>query len=85
MSPRKIENAVRDFLALELFGSKISGSFGLDDSLFETGLIDSMAVVKTVAFCEEHFGVEIPDAELMPENFETARSIAAMVMRQQRY
>ncbi|HUA36689.1 MAG TPA: phosphopantetheine-binding protein [Candidatus Binataceae bacterium] len=82
MNREAIENAVKDFLLLDLFASKIVGTIGTDDSLFELGLIDSMAVVKTVAFCEESFGVEIPDAELMPENFETVRSIVSMVLRQ---
>ncbi len=84
MNRDAIENAVREFLLQDLFASNIVGAIGLEESLFELGLIDSIAVVKTVAFCEESFGVEIPDAELMPENFETIRSISAMVMRQQR-
>lgn len=82
MNRDAIENAVRKFLLHDLFASNIVSAIGLEDSLFELGLIDSMAVVKTVAFCEESFGVEIPDAELIPENFETISSIAAMVLRQ---
>jgi acyl carrier protein len=81
MTRAEIERAVRDFMLTDLFAAKIAGSLGIEESLFGLGLIDSMAVVKTVAFCEESFGVEIPDSELMPENFETVRSIAAMVLR----
>ena len=81
MSPERIELAVRDFLMFDLFAAKLVKSLGPDDSLFELGLLDSMAVLKMVAFCERNFQVEIPDAELLPENFETVRSIAALVLR----
>ncbi len=46
-----------------------------DESLFETGVIDSLGVLKLVSFLEERFGVQIQDEELIPENFETVNKI----------
>ena len=42
-----------------------------DESLFDRGIIDSLGVLKLVAFLEEQYGVCVDDEELIPENFET--------------
>ena len=81
MTREAIESAIREFLSHDLFGARLAGTLAVDDLLFELDLIDSIAVVKTITFCEETFDVPVPDEELMPENFETISSIAAMVMR----
>jgi acyl carrier protein len=79
MSP--IETTLRDFLVYEVFAEKLAGPLKPDDSLFELGVIDSLAVVKTIAYCEEQFEIEIPDEELIPENFVTVRAIAELIER----
>jgi acyl carrier protein len=50
-----------------------------DESLLESGLLDSMAIVKLVGFIEERFGVQLGDDEFDPDHFETLTTIAAMV------
>lgn len=50
-----------------------------DDQLLESGLIDSMELMRLVMFIEEHFGVSVPDDRVLQANFETVRAIAAMV------
>jgi acyl carrier protein len=54
---------------------------GVDDSLLERGLLDSMALVKLIAFLEERFGVELSDEEFDPEHFETLQAIAELIER----
>jgi acyl carrier protein len=81
MSASTIESTLCDFLVDEVFAEKLAGPLAPDDSLFELGVIDSLAVVKTIAYCEEQFDIEIPDEELVPENFETVRAIADLVER----
>ena len=81
MSANPIEAALCDFLVYEVFAEKLGGPLKPDDSLFELGLIDSLAVVKTIAYCEEQFEIEIPDEELIPENFLTVRAIAELIER----
>ncbi len=49
------------------------------DSLLEKGLLDSMALVKLIAFIEERFGVPLSDDEFDPDNFETIDAIAALI------
>jgi|HubBroStandDraft_1064217.scaffolds.fasta_scaffold78474_2 acyl carrier protein len=81
MSINAIESVLCDFLVSEVFAEKLQGTLEPEDSLFELGVIDSLAVVKTVAFCEEQFQIEIPDEDLVPDNFETVRAIAEMIER----
>jgi acyl carrier protein len=50
-----------------------------DTSLLEAGLIDSTGVLELVAFLEEKYSIDIADADIIPENLDSIRSIAAFV------
>ncbi len=50
-----------------------------DYPLLEKGVLDSMGIIQVVAFLEDEFGIEVDDAELVPENFETIGSIAELI------
>jgi acyl carrier protein len=52
-----------------------------DDSLLDSGLIDSTGIFELVAFLEDTFAVKVEDEEIVPEHFETAAQIAAFVDR----
>lgn len=54
---------------------------GEEESLLEAGVLDSMAIVKLIAFLEERFGVTLTDEEFDPENFETLKAIDGLVER----
>jgi acyl carrier protein len=75
------EAAIRTFLIEDVFYDRDLQSLGPDDSLLEKGLLDSLSILKTVTFCEEQFGIAIPDAEVLPDHFESVRAIAALVER----
>ncbi len=49
------------------------------DSLIETGVIDSLGIMKLVEHLEGAFGIKITDDELLPENFEDLDTIAELV------
>jgi acyl carrier protein len=53
----------------------------VDEPLLERGLLDSLAILRTVTFCEEQFGITIPDEEVLPDNFQSVRAIAELVER----
>ena len=52
-----------------------------DESLFGSGLLDSFAVTPLMLFLEDHFGIEIPAADVTLEDFDTLERIAALVRR----
>jgi len=76
-----IEQAVHDFLIEDVFAGSDVDSLRPDDSLFDLELLDSIAIIKTVTFCEETFGILIPDEDVLPEHFESVRAIAKLVVR----
>jgi acyl carrier protein len=59
-------------------------SVGPDDSLLDSGLIDSTGIFELVAFLEDTFGVKVEDEEIVPEHFETAAQIAGFVERKKK-
>ena len=46
-----------------------------DESLFDSGLLDSFALTDLVAGLEKAFGLTIPDADLNPRKFDTIERI----------
>ncbi len=46
-----------------------------DESLFESGLLDSFALADLVAALETEFGVKIPDSALRPRVFDSVARI----------
>lgn len=47
--------------------------------LLETGLLDSFDIVTIVAQIDEEFGVVLPPEALIPENFETVKSLYRLI------
>ena len=46
-----------------------------DESLFESGFLDSFALVDLVSGLEKEFGIKIPDADLIPQRFDSISRI----------
>jgi acyl carrier protein len=46
-------------------------------SLFDSGVIDSFALMELVSSLEESLGVRVPDSDLTPRKFESIARIAA--------
>jgi len=62
---------------------KYAAEVAENESLFERGCLDSMALLELLGFIEERMGVRVPDSEVLPENFETIANIDALVKRLQ--
>ena len=54
---------------------------GDDDSLLDSGIVDSTGVLEVIAFLEETFGMRVEDAEILPENLDSIARIEAFVTR----
>lgn len=58
------------------------GSLSHEQSLLESGAIDSVGIFELVTFLENEFGLSIDDEHIVPANFETVTAIAAFVADQ---
>lgn len=48
-----------------------------DESLFESGLLDSFALPDLVSAIEQAFSIKVPDADLNPRKFDSISRIEA--------
>lgn len=57
--------------------------FTKEKNLVRDHILDSLSLIMIVPDMEEAFGIEITPVELVPENFESADKIYAMITRLQ--
>lgn len=72
---------IRDFISTNFVMGNLGSDLGADDSLMEAGLVDSTGVLELTAFLEEEFGIQVADAELIPENLDTISNIVNYIAR----
>ena len=54
---------------------KIPGKPGEEESLFESGYLDSFALTDLIAALESGFGIQVPDSDLNPRKFDSIARI----------
>jgi acyl carrier protein len=73
-----VQQELRDYIVDNiLFGD--GEKLDEDVSLQKAGILDSTGFLEIITFMEERFAIEIADVEVVPENFDTLRRIAAFV------
>jgi acyl carrier protein len=74
-----IRNAVRDYILQEFLPDEDPSALSSDTELITSGVLDSLATMKLVAFLEERFGIEIAPYETDVDYLNTIDSISALV------
>jgi len=54
---------------------------GPDESLFDSGFLDSFALPDLISELEREFGIKIPDSDLNPRKFESISKIQTYIER----
>lgn len=76
----ELARQVRAFL-VDTFLLGDDDGFGNDESLLDSGIVDSTGVMEVVAFLEESFGIAIDDDELVADNLDSVERLAAFADR----
>jgi acyl carrier protein len=71
-----IENTVREFIG-ENFLFRADAQVADDQSLLETGVMDSTGVLELIAFLEQTYGITVADEEIVPENLDSINSMTS--------
>lgn len=71
--------SVRKHITDQFLGRAGVDQVGDDDPLLDSGIIDSMGIVRLVSLLEAEFDIEVEDDEILPEHFETMASITDFV------
>ncbi len=50
-------------------------------SLLQLGILDSTGVLELITFIEDSFGIKVEEQEMLPENLDSLKGIAAYVAR----
>ncbi|MCI9175437.1 MAG: acyl carrier protein [Lachnospiraceae bacterium] len=51
------------------------------ETLIDDGILDSFAILSIVSELQDEFGITITPADIIPENFNSAKALFAMVER----
>lgn len=78
-----MEAVINDFISRELVQDASVLPLGNDTSLLETGILDSLSLLRLVVYIQERFGIAVDDVDLVPENFDTVDAICAYLRSRQ--
>ena len=78
-----IEAKIREFVARDILFSEAGYPHPDDASFLQAGVIDSLGVVELVTFASGQFGVEVAQADVTPQNFDSVERLAAFIRGKQ--
>lgn len=81
MSDSEILAKLRRYLDENYLYMRPAFELSEDDSLFETGVIDSMGVMELIMVLERDFDLSVGDDEITEENLGSLRAITSFVVR----
>ena len=71
-----MQETLINYIKKELAGDP-GVALSAEDDLLNSGLIDSMGIMRLIAFIEEEFEVAIPPQDMVIDNFISVNAIAA--------
>ena len=71
----EIQSTIIDFIKENFIMGRSDTIIDVEESLIESGIMDSTGVLELVEFLEATFNIQIEDEELVPENLETVKNI----------
>ena len=76
---------LRTFIVDNFLFGDASGRFTFtdDDSFQQRGIVDSTGILELVCHLQERYGIDIDDAELVPDNLDSVTKVARFVERKQ--
>ncbi len=74
---------ITDFVVQEFLPDVTSSELGADYDLLAGGVIDSLGLLKVIAWLEERFELDVDDVELAPDSFRTVAAMSDFVERAQ--
>jgi acyl carrier protein len=79
-TPGELIAKVRAYV-LSNFPVADSGAVTNVASLMELGIVDSTGLLEVFEWLRDEFAIEVADAEMVPDNFDSIESIAAYIGR----
>jgi acyl carrier protein len=75
----EVEKQIAGYIAENILFSRNGYPYANDASFLENGIIDSMNVLELVMFVEEKFKIKVDDGDIVPDNFDSVKNLAAYI------
>jgi acyl carrier protein len=76
---QSLQKQIVEFITSNFLFDDSKNLLGNEDSLLESGVIDSTGVLELVSFIEETYGFKIEDEEIIPENLDSISNITTYI------
>jgi acyl carrier protein len=77
MTKGSMEDLLREFLEQEILDDLEGESIGRDEDLLQSGLVDSIGMVRLAGFIEERFNYKVPPEDFILENFQSVAALCS--------
>ena len=77
---QQVKSELRDFVSTNYLFGDLSRIPHDDDSLLESGILDSTGVLELIEFLEDQFGIEVSDTETVPDNLGSISGLTRFVL-----
>lgn len=76
-----LKDQIREFIQVQLAEPKGITTFTDDESLMESGVVDSLGIFRLVSFLEEDLRVRVGDDEINADTLKSVNTIEELVLR----
>lgn len=83
MEENQIRAELTNFIVTNYLFGDVARTPRDDDPLVEEGVIDSTGILELIEFLEFTFGIEVSEAETVPQNLGSISSLTRFVMSKQ--
>lgn len=70
---------IREFIVAEYLSESSPDELDPDYDLLATGVIDSLGLLRLIAWLTEEFGVPVDDLDIAPEHFRSVSAISGFI------
>jgi len=74
-----LKDKLKQFIMTEVNPERNLEGLGDEEPLLESGIIDSLGILKILAFLDEEFGIDLSADQIKVEKFKNISSICALV------
>lgn len=78
-----VHNQIRQYVNDNFLLGARDLQYANSDSLLDLHILDSTGVLELILFLEQTWGIQVADAEMLPENLDSVDAIAAYLQRKQ--
>lgn len=76
-----VSDVLINFIKENFITGRGKENIDLEQSLIDSGIIDSTGILELVMFLEEKYSITIEDEELIPENLDSVKNLVAFLER----